>query len=295
MAINVVDVLNRIVPIIPGARDNYLQAIRQGGALFEEHGITTPLRMAHFLAQALHETGGFTVLRENMDYSAQRLFEVFGVNHHSAAVTREEAFDLAHKPEQIAERVYGLRNPHKARDLGNTRAGDGFRYRGNGILQMTGRGAHRDTGAACGVDFEGDPDLATAPEHALKPARQEWTENGLNAFADRNDIRTITLRINGGFNGLAERQLWFNKVFRLLEAGADPVMTSDPDDDVRSLQRDLNTLGADPQLEVDGRYGAATRNAVKEFQVAAGIVADGIAGPVTRATIKLKLDQTRAG
>src|SRR5262245_33240032 len=203
MAITAIDTVTRVAP---NARGNYLDAIRQGGPLFEQHGITTPLRMAHFLAQALHETGGFTVLRENMNYSAQRLIEVFGVNRHSAAVTAEEAARLAGHPEDIAERVYGLGNPRKARELGNTQPGDGFRYRGNGILQTTGRGNHQLMGTACGVDFEGDPDLVTAPQHALKPALQEWTENNLNSFADRNDIRTITLRINGGFNGLPERE-----------------------------------------------------------------------------------------
>jgi putative chitinase len=293
MPIDVVDVLNRSMPMMPDALSNYTQAIRQSGQLFEQAGITTPLRMAHFLAQTLFETGRFTILRENMNYSAQRLFEVFGVNHHSAAVTLEEAADLAHHPEQIAERVYGLGNPHKAQELGNSRADDGFRYRGNGVLQMTGRGAHRRTGQACGVDFEGNPDLATAPEHALKPALQEWTEGGLNAFADKNDIATITRKINGGFNGLPERKLMFDKVFPLLQPGVDPVAAGDPDDDVRSLQRDLNTLGADPRLEVDGRFGKQTRLAVREFQVTAGLAADGIPGPVTMATIKLTLDTLR--
>src|SRR6266404_6200159 len=88
------------------ARDNYLEALQQGGPLFDEHGITTPLRMAHFLAQAMQETGGFTVLRENMNYSAPRLMKIFGVHHHSAAITASEAATLAHHPVQIAERVY---------------------------------------------------------------------------------------------------------------------------------------------------------------------------------------------
>jgi putative chitinase len=295
MTVDPVDVLNRIAPIIPNPLEDYRQAIRRGGALFDQAGITTPLRMAHFLAQVLHETGRFTVRRENMNYSAQRLFEIFGVNRHSAAVTHEEAFNLAHKPEQIAERVYGLGNPHKARELGNTQPGDGFSYRGNGLLQTTGRGAHREAGQAVAVDFEGNPDLATTPEHALKPALHEWTKNGLNALADRNNIRTITLRINGGFNGLPERLVLFDKVFRSLQPGADPVAAGDADDDVKSLQQDLNVLGADPRLAVDGRYGPATRNAVKDFQASVGIVADGIAGPVTRATIRLMLDQIRGG
>jgi len=293
MTINAVDTVNRIAP---HARDTYLEAIRQGGPLFEQHGITTPLRIAHFLAQALHETGGFTILRENMNYSAQRLIQIFGIGHHSAAVTASEAARLAGHPEAIAERVYGLGNSRKARELGNTKPGDGFRYRGNGVLQITGRAAHRRMGAACGVDFEGNPELVTAPEHALKPALQEWTENNLNFFADKNDVRTITRKINGGFNGLSEREAWFSKAWPLLKAynqPAEPWQASDEDDKVKWLQEALNDLGADPKLVIDGRYGPATRQAVKDFQTAAGIVADGIAGPVTEAAIKLKLDTIR--
>jgi putative chitinase len=293
MTITAIDTVERIAP---DARDTYLEAIGQGGPLFEQHGITTPLRMAHFLAQALHETGGFTILRENMNYSARRLIQIFGVGHHSAAVTASEAAGFAGHPEAIAERVYGLGNPHKARELGNTQSGDGFRYRGNGVLQTTGRAAHRRMGAACGVDFEGNPELVTAPEHALKPALQEWTENSLNAFADKNDIRTITRKINGGFNGLSEREAWFNKAWPLLKAAtqpAEPWEASAEDDKVKWLQEALNDLGADPKLVVDGRYGPATRRAVREFQAAARIVADGIAGPVTEAAIKLTLDTIR--
>jgi putative chitinase len=290
------DILEALKQIAPHARDNYLGAIARGGLLFEEHGVTTPLRMAHFLAQALHETGGFTILRENMNYSVMRLVEIFGVNHHSAAVTDAEAAQFAGNPEAIAERVYGLGNPRKARELGNTETGDGFRYRGNGVLQTTGRGNHRRMGAACGIDFEGNPDLVVAPEHALKPALSEWTECGLNVFADRNDIRTITLRINGGLTGLSGREGWFAKAWSLLKADADPAEpweAGDADDDVKWLQQALNDLGTDPRLVVDGRYGPATRMAVKAFQSAAGITADGIVGPVTKAAIKLRIDVIR--
>jgi len=293
MAIDIIGAVNRVAP---RAGDNYLEAIRLGGPLFEQNSVTTPLRIAHFLAQALHETGGFTVLRENMNFSAARLVEVFGVNHHSAAVTVSQAAALAGHKEAIAERVYGLGNPRKARELGNTEPGDGFRFRGNGILQTTGRGNHRRMGEASGVDFEGNPDLVTAPEHALKPALQEWTDGNLNSFADRNDIRTITRKINGGFNGLPEREALFNKIFPLLRTDgdpADPVDAAEEDDKVASLQQALNDLGADPKLDVDGRFGPATRRAVTAFQAAAGITADGIAGPVTEAAIKLRLDAIR--
>ncbi len=293
MTMSAIDTVKRVAP---GACANYLEAIRQGDPLFAHHGITTPLRMAHFLAQALHETGGFKVLRENMNYSAARLMEIFGVNRHSAAVTAAEAARLANHPEAIAERVYGLGNPRKARELGNTEPGDGFRYRGNGVLQTTGRGNHRRVGAACGIDFEASPDLVTAPEHALKPALYEWSRSNLNSFADKNDIRTITLRINGGFNGLREREAWFDKLWPLLKEQsqpAEPWEASDEDDKVKRLQQNLNDLGADPKLVVDGRYCPATRQAVRVFQRAAGMPADGIAGPVTEAAIKMRLDTIR--
>jgi putative chitinase len=216
------DVINTVERVAPTAHNNYLEAIRRGAQLFNDHLITTPLRMAHFLAQALHETGGFRILRENMNYSAKRMLQIFGVGHHSAAVTAAEAAALANRPESIAERVYGLGNPRKARALGNTTPGDGFLYRGNGVLQTTGRGNHKRMGDACGVDFEGDPGLVTHPDHALKPALIEWTQNNLNAFADKNDIRTITRKINGGFNGLPEREAWFDKAWLLLKDVGEP-------------------------------------------------------------------------
>ena len=202
--------------VAPRARDIYLQAIRQGQPLFEQHGITTAQRMAHFLAQAMQETGAFTVLRESMSYSAPRMLEIFGVGNHSARITEAEAAGLAHNEQALAERVYGLGNPSKAADLGNTKSGDGFLYRGNGVLQTTGRGNHRRTGEAVGVDFEGHPELVTVPEHALKPALHEWTDNSLNRFADQDDIRTITLRINGGLNGFDGRKAFLAKLRPLL-------------------------------------------------------------------------------
>ena len=204
--------------LAPRAHANYLEALRQGAPLFEKHGITTPQRMAHFLAQAMQETGSFTVLRESMNYRAARIVEIFGVGHHSARITEAEAAILAHNERALSERVYGLGNPGKAHELGNTEPGDGFHYRGNGVLQTTGRGNHRRMGQACGLDFEGHPELVTAPEHALKPALQEWTDGNLNVAADRDDIVKITKVINGGVNGLPERKAFFARLLPLLKA-----------------------------------------------------------------------------
>lgn len=213
MPLNTLTVLRRVAP---RAHANYMEAFRQGTPLLEQHGITTPQRMAHFLAQVMQETGRLRVLRENMSYSAQRMLVIFGVGRHSARVTPAEAARLANHPEALSERVYGLGNPRKARELGNTEPGDGFRYRGNGILQTTGRGAHRSAGETVDLDFEGHPELVTAPEHALKPALHEWTAGNLNRFADRDDIRTVTRRINGGLNGFEERQAFFRRLRALL-------------------------------------------------------------------------------
>ena len=201
-----------VTQLAPQAKNNYLQAIREGGSLFEQHGITTPLRMSHFMAQAMTETGGFKVLRESMSYSVPRMMQIFGVGNHSAKITAAEAPSLAHNERALSERVYGLGNPRKANELGNTQPGDGFLFRGNGVLQTTGRGAHKRMGQAFGLDFEANPELVTAPEHALKPALKEWSDNNLNRFADQNDIRTITKRINGGFNGFEDRKAFFARL-----------------------------------------------------------------------------------
>lgn len=201
--------------VAPNARTNYLAAFDAGDALLAQHGITTHLRLAHFLAQVMHETGGLTIDEENGDYSAERLVAVFGGRRHR--VTSAEAREIAHKPERIFDRVYGtagLNNPKiLARELGNADPGDGYRYRGRGILQTTGRGNYRRIGQKCGVDFESNPDLVLSAEHALKPALAEWTEGKLNAAADRDDIVYITRRINGpGMNGLADRKQWLANV-----------------------------------------------------------------------------------
>jgi putative chitinase len=207
-----VDVVRRVAP---RARANYLAAFENGDTLLAEHGIPTSLRLAHFLAQILHETGALTIEEESGDYSAKRLVEIFGGPRHR--VTWKETRNIAHKPELIFERVYGIQNPVLATELGNTEVGDGWRYRGRGILQTTGRGNYRRMGQKCGFDFEANPELVVSAEHALKPALAEWTEGNLNEAADKDHLVVITRRINGGLNGLADRREWLAKLKRIIK------------------------------------------------------------------------------
>ena len=189
----------------------------------QENEITTPARLAHFLAQILHETGGLRLDWENMNYSARRLLEVFGQGRHSAAVTPDEAERLAFKPPAIAERVYGFGNPVKAQALGNKQPGDGYLYRGGGLMQTTGRDNYRRMGEKCGVAFEDNPELILSPKHALKPALAEWSQGDLNLLADQDDILSISRAINLGNaksnrtpNGLEDRVAWLAKLRPLI-------------------------------------------------------------------------------
>ncbi|MEW6258111.1 MAG: peptidoglycan-binding protein [Pseudomonadota bacterium] len=292
---SVIDVVRRVAP---KARADYIQALEQfGEAQFAKYGLTTPLRRAHFLAQILHESGGLTIVRESMNYSADRIMVIFGVGKHSAKVTATEARKLAGDEYALAERVYGLGNPKMAKDLGNLRKGDGFLFRGNGPLQTTGGGAHKDLGRKCGVGtlFFDDPAKIMAPELVFLPALIEWQQGGCNEMADRNDIRSITKKINGGYNGLDDREEWFDKVWPLVRAANDNEawQAADLDGDIRAIQEALNDLGFGPLVE-DGRFGPKTKAAVLAFQKVNELKADGIPGPVTCSCLELRVASYKA-
>lgn len=301
--IKVIDVVARLAR---SAKPDYREAFANGDRILSQHGITTPLRVAHFLAQVFHETGGLTVAEENMSYRAERIVEVFGPGRHSAAIGFAEAQTLERKPEALAERVYGLGNPRKAKELGNTSSGDGFRYRGRGVLQTTGRTNYKRLGERAGVDFEGGPELVLSARHALVPALLEWSEGSLNTAADRNDITTITRRINGGLIGFADRKAWFQKVWPLVKDGVtvdgdalppeerEAWRVAQADPQIAELQDALKSLGIDPDLKADGRLGPATEKAIAAFQRVAQVPVDGVFGPVTQAALRLRLDTTRA-
>ena len=201
--------LNKLWPKAPRAtRDAIANAAPE---VFQKYGITTPLRVAHFMAQISHECGGGTIIRENMNYSAKRMMEIFGVGVHSAAVRPEEAQQLVGHPEQIAERVYGLGNPKKAKELGNTKAGDGWRYRGGGMLQLTGGYNYRVRGDKVGFDLYNNPDQLNNPTISFTVAAAEFVGLKCLPWADKDDITRVTRLVNGGRNGLSDRMVWLRR------------------------------------------------------------------------------------
>lgn len=189
--------------------EGYVSAlIEHGEELFAVHGVDTGLELQHFLAQIAHESGGFTILQESMTYtSPARIMDIFGKGRHSAAITDTEAQELANNPNALAERVYGLGNPPKARELGNTEPGDGWNFRGYGLLQTTGRVAHEKY-------YGGDYSW----RQALSAALAEFHDNGCLEPAGADNCKLVTRRVNGGFNGLEDRKVWLAKAKKLWPA-----------------------------------------------------------------------------
>ena len=171
------------------------------------YDINTPLRLAAFLAQAAHESAGLRVLDENLNYDAAGLLRIWP-NRFSKA----EAQEYARNPERIANKVYGGRTGN-----GPESSGDGWRFRGGGIFQLTGRDDYRLFAQTTGVDAENRPELVRIPGlPAAMSAAWEWNRSKLWAFADTGDIDTVSKKLNGGTNGLEERRVHYIRACKIL-------------------------------------------------------------------------------
>ena len=173
-------------------------------------GLTTPIRVAHALAQQSVETGGFSKLVENLNYSVAGLRSTFG----KSRITDSDCQRLGRKAgasalsaaiqEEIANLVYG--GAFGKSQLGNDQDGDGWRFRGRGAKQTTGRFNYGDVKKVTGIDVVADPDLLADPDMAVQAACIFWDKKKCNAFADKNDILGLTQTVNGGTNGLPDRK-----------------------------------------------------------------------------------------
>jgi putative chitinase len=157
--------------------------------------ITTPLRVAHFMGQVLHESGMLRHVEENLNYSADGLLKTFGRYFDAAS-----AKAYARKPEAIANRVYAGRMGN-----GDEASGDGWRYRGRGLIQLTGKDNYARLESDLGADTLRFPGLVSQG-YAVAAAVYYWRWRNLNALADRDDVREITRKVNGGLHGLMERR-----------------------------------------------------------------------------------------
>jgi putative chitinase len=185
-----------------------------------EFEINTPQRIAAFLAQTSHESGGYTMLTENLNYRAATLaacwpnrFAVLGadkkpIRENGKLVPTAVANSIAGKPELIANLVYSGRMGN-----GPAESGEGWKYRGRGLKQLTGKFNYEKCGQALGVDLVGNPDLLLEPIYAARSAGWFWKSNNLSPFADANDIKGMTKKINGGYIGLEARQALYDACY----------------------------------------------------------------------------------
>lgn len=196
--------------IKPEKADQWSNAIQVACA---EFGIDTSQRVAAFIGQCAHETGGFAVLEENLNYSADTMaavwpnrFAILGPDKKPVKVKGKNqpnkfALALHRKPEAIANVVYSNRMGN-----GSIESGEGWKYRGRGLKQLTGKDNHTRCGTALGVNLVTNPELLLTPAYAARSAAWFWKSNNLSVFADRGDIEGMTKKINGGLIGIADRK-----------------------------------------------------------------------------------------
>jgi putative chitinase len=202
-----IEQVRQLIPHAAGGPDAWYDSLVEVLPLYE---INTPQRVAAFIAQCAHESGGFSTLEENLNYKAVTLTKLWPQRFPPGV-----AEQYAGNPEAIANKTYGGRMGN-----GHEETGEGFAYRGRGLLQLTGKDNYR----ACSHDlFQDatlleDPDLLTDPYYALNSACWFWNKNKLNQYADSGDFTTMTKRINGGTIGLEDRIHHYNNAVAILSS-----------------------------------------------------------------------------
>jgi putative chitinase len=239
--------------IAPQSNDRIISDLEK---YFDVHmanfGVDTYLRVCHFIAQCAHESHSFKTLEE---YASGAAYE-------------------------------------GRRDLGNTQSGDGRRFKGRGIIQLTGRFNYRDAGRRLGYDLENNPLLALQPEISVLTALDYWKTRNLNQWADRDDVATVTRRINGGLNGFSDRKMYLERAKRVLrnvnfsapktEPKVETIVLAkrgEKSDYIKDLQGLLINKGA--KIVADGDFGPRTEQAVRDFQMWSGLQATGMIDTVT--------------
>ncbi len=196
----------KLAQVIPGNPyvDHWHHALCE---ILPEYEINTIARVAAFLAQTAHESGGYKALKENLNYKAESLVRVFPKYFPNLDIAKQ----YAHNQEKIANRVYGNRMGN-----GDEASGDGFRYCGRGLIQLTGKDNYSWFAASLEMPVEDVPEYLATFEGAVQSACWFWETNNLNQWADKGDILTLTKRINGGTIGLEDRIKHYNHALHVL-------------------------------------------------------------------------------
>lgn len=232
--------------------------------LFEKYQVNTSKRLAAFMAQSGHESLDFKVLQENLNYTADRLYQIFS----GFFTNRSHAQQFHRKPELIANFVYDDRHPARKNKIGNIYDGDGWKFRGSGIIQLTGRWNYLEFADYMNMTIDEVVAYIRTKKGALESALWFWTKNHLNELADRDDIVSISKRVNGGEHGLQDRINRYNRNKELLEETVE-LKRGSRGDSVKEIQKILGLI-------TDGIFGPRTEAAVKYWQLINNYMSNGI-------------------
>ena len=237
--------------------------------------INTIPRVAGFIAQCGHESNNFRVLTENLNYSAKALDALFGKYFKRAG---RDAQEYHRKPRKIANVIYADRM-----DNGDTDSGDGWRFRGGGILQLTGRYNYTKFAEAVEMTPEEAIDYVRTKKGALDSACWFWDENNINRYCDNADIVGMTKRINGGTIGLEDRKKHWQHALEVFGGDWEPGKVAY--ETVKLGSRGPTVAAVQEELEIgaDGIFGRGTEAHVKAWQEENGLTADGVMGPASLA------------
>ena len=196
--------LQQLLPNNPYVNDWY-EALAQ---LLPDYDINTPKRIAAFIAQCAHESANFRILKENLNYRAESLVRVWPRHFPNLEIARQ----YAHQQEKIANRAYANRMGN-----GNEASGDGWRFCGRGLIQLTGRNNYEAFAESIETPVEEIPEYLMTFEGATQSACWFWETNNLNTWADKGDMVMLTKKINGGDIGLQDRIKHYNHALHVMK------------------------------------------------------------------------------
>ncbi len=274
----------QLAALIPGNKkvDEWYNALVD---ILPKYDITTEARVAGFIAQCAHESGNFMTLEENLNYREETLLKIFG---RYFGPGKRDAKEYAKNPEKIANYVY--MDEFRSSKMGNTQPGDGWRFRGRGLKQLTGRENYTNFGKTVGMTAEQAADYVATEKGAIESACWFWNAKKLNAVADTGDVVKMTKIINGGDIGLADRQDRYKKAMEVFGGKIDlkAVSVNEDSDTPPVLKKGSKGEWVKKMQKVlgvaqDGDFGPGTEAKVKEWQTKNGLTADGVVGPKTLA------------